>query len=251
MSLLRRLFLGLPTGGNPLVTGRPSRFYATVLFSLGLLTLATPPAGAQQVATGKLDSLLTALSTHDKLMGSLTLSRNGQVLYSRAFGYQQLSPALAATPATRYQVGSVTKMFTAVMIFQLIEEGKLTLNTPLATFFPQLPHAQTITMNQLLSHRSGLYSFTSDTAWVSGHLSSQTPAHLLRLIGQGKPAFAPGTQAAYNNSGYVLLGYIIERLTKQSYAQALQQRVLAKVGLRNTYCGVPSTPSGRKPMRTT
>ncbi|SFQ79200.1 serine hydrolase domain-containing protein [Hymenobacter arizonensis] len=226
----------------PPVPPRPPRARRLPPWLLGLLALAALPAGAQHLNTGKLDSLLTSLATHDKLMGSLALSRDGQVVYSRAFGPQQLRPAGSAPAATRYQVGSVTKMFTAVMIFQLIEEGKLTLATPLATFFPHLPNAQAITVDQLLSHRSGLYSFTSDSAWVSGHLSAQTPAQLLQLIGQGRPDFAPGTRAAYNNSGYVLLGYIIERLTKQSYAQALRRRVVARAGLVHTYDGGTEKP---------
>lgn len=206
-------------------------------FLLSYLLGAYQQAAAQSVPTQRLDSLLTTLATHHKLMGSVTLSHAGQVVYRRGFGYQQLDPSVSATPATRYLVGSVTKMFTAVMVFQLLEEKKLTLATPLATFFPQLPNARQITIDHLLRHRSGLYNFTIDSAWVSGRLRIQQPAQLLRLIGQGKPAFAPGTQAAYNNSGYVLLGYIIERLTKQSYAQALQQRVLRKADLRGTYCG--------------
>ena len=209
---------------------------------LGLLSLITFPAGAQQLTTLRLDSLLTSLATHDKLMGSLTLSHAGRVVYSRAFGYQQAETKTPATPATRYRIGSATKMFTAVLILQLIEEKKLTLITPLAAFFPQLPNARTITIDQLLGHRSGLYNFTEDTAWTSGHMPAKTPAQMLQLIGQGQPEFAPGTKAAYNNSAYVLLGYIVERLTKLPYAQALQKRVLTKAGLLNTYCGGPINP---------
>ena len=210
---------------------------------LVLLNLVAFSSGAQQATTLKLDSLLTSLATHDKLMGgSLMLSHDGQVVYNRAFGNRQLEPKVPATPATRYRIGSATKMFTAVMIFQLIEERRLILTTPLATFFPQLPNARTITIDQLLSHRSGLYNFTEDTTWVAGHMPAKTPAQMLQLIGRGKPAFAPGTKAAYSNSGYVLLGYIVERLTRLPYAQALQKRVLTKAGLVNTYCGGKINP---------
>ena len=212
-------------------------------FLLHSLVGAAQPAAAHLVPTQRLDSLLTTLAAHDKLMGSVTLSHAGQVVYQRAFGFQQLAPAIPATPTTHYLIGSATKMFTAVLIFQLVEEKKLTLATPLATFFPQLPHARRITIDHLLHHRSGLYNFTTDSAWVSGRLRIQQPAQLLRLIGQGPPAFAPGTQAAYNNSGYVLLGYIIERITKHSYAQAVHERIGRKVGLRDTYGGSVLTPA--------
>jgi CubicO group peptidase (beta-lactamase class C family) len=95
---------------------------AALLLS-GLLGAARPTA-AQVVPMQRLDSLLMTLATHDKLMSSVTLSHAGQVVYSRAFGCQRLAPAVPATPATRYLVGSVTKMFTAVLIFQLLEEKK-------------------------------------------------------------------------------------------------------------------------------
>jgi CubicO group peptidase (beta-lactamase class C family) len=105
------------------------------LFLAGLLGLTTLTAQAQQLNTAKLDSLLTTLSTHNKLMGSVMLSQNGKVVYSKAVGYAQLDGAtkVPATADTRYRVGSLTKMFTATMIMQLIEEKKLTLATPLAT----------------------------------------------------------------------------------------------------------------------
>ncbi|RYY07055.1 MAG: class A beta-lactamase-related serine hydrolase, partial [Cytophagaceae bacterium] len=88
---------------------------ARLLFLTGLLGASLPAAHAQQVNTAKLDSLLTSLATTNKLMGSLAVSRAGQVVYSRAFGYAQLNPRIPATPATRYRVGSISKMFTAVM----------------------------------------------------------------------------------------------------------------------------------------
>lgn len=213
---------------------RPTLALASLL-SLG--ALASP---AQSLNTAKLDSLLTTLATNNKAMGSLAISRNGQVVYRHAFGAAQLAGATAvpATPATRYRVGSVTKMFTATMIMQLIEEKKLTLDTPLAGFFPELPNAQAITIDQLLSHRSGLHDFTS-----GGELGRQTPAQLLAIIAKAAPDFAPGAKFAYSNSNYVVLGYIIEKLTRQPYAQALQKRIVARAGLQNTYYGGQIDPA--------
>ncbi|WP_051718667.1 serine hydrolase domain-containing protein [Hymenobacter sp. IS2118] len=229
----------LPAITNP-STAAPRPWARRICRATGLLVLlglSIFSGQAQQLNTTKLDSLLASLATHNKMMGSLAISRADRVVYSRAFGYQDVAAGTLATAATRYRVGSATKMFTAVMIFQLIEEKKLLLTTPLATFFPRFPNAQAITIDQLLSHRSGLYNFTNDTAWVSGHMAAQTPAQMLERISRGKPEFAPGTQADYTNSGYVLLGYIVEQLTKRTYAQALQKRVLAKIGLVDTYQG--------------
>ena len=212
--------------------------YATSL-SAALLSLNSFVTQAQQLNTAKLDSLLTSLAANQKMMGSLALSQNGKVVYSRAFGYLQADGATKtpATAATRYRVGSISKVFTATMIFQLIEEKKLTLATPLATFFPQLPNAQTITIDHLLSHHSGLHSFTNDAAYGSYMTQPQTQAQMLARMAALPPDFAPGAKAAYSNSNYVVLGYIVEKLTKMPYAQALQKRVVSKASLKSTYYG--------------
>jgi D-alanyl-D-alanine carboxypeptidase len=207
-----------------------------------LLGAATLTAHAQQLNTAKLDSLLTALATNNKMMGSLAVSRNGQVVYNHAFGAAQLTPPVPATTATRYRMGSITKMFTAVMIFQLIEEKKLTLDTKLATFFPQLPNASTITIDQLLSHRSGLHSLTADPAYLGYLTQPKTQAELLAIMANYQPDFEPGAKFDYSNSNYIVLGYLVEKLGKQPYAQALQKRVAAKAGLKNTYYGSKIDP---------
>ncbi len=210
-------------------------------FTAALLGLATLAGHAQTLNTAKLDSLLTTLAAHDKTMGSLVLSHEGKVVYSRAFGYAQLDGAtkIPATVATRYRVGSITKMFTATMIFQLIEEKKLALTTPLATFFPQLPNAKVITIDQLLSHRSGLHDFAAGGT----ELGRKTPAEMLAIIGKTTPDFEPGAKFAYSNSNYAVLGYLVEKLARQPYAQALQKRIVAKAGLLHTYYGGKINPA--------
>ncbi|WP_046242761.1 serine hydrolase [Hymenobacter terrenus] len=219
-------------------------FHRSAFVLIGLFGLGSQVSQAQEVNTAKLDSLLTALTVNNKLMGSVALSRNGTVVYSRAFGYQQLdgTTKIPATTATCYRVGSISKMFTATIIFQLIEEGKLTLATTLATYFPELPNAQSITVGHLLGHRSGLHSFTSDAAYKTYFTQPKTQAELLAIIGQTKADFAPGTKAEYSNTNYVVLSYIIEKITKRPYAQVLQQRVVAKAALKSTYYGGKINP---------
>lgn len=210
--------------------------YAGLLLLLSGLCFSS---SAQTLNKAKLDSLFTALATHDKAMGSLTLSQNGNVVYSRAIGYESIGATskTPATTATRYRVGSVSKMFTATMVFQLIDEGKLALTTPLATYFPELPNAKTITVGNLLNQRSGLHNFTSDAAYLTYLTQPQTQAEMVKLIGQSKPDFEPNAKFGYSNSNYVLLGYIIEKTTKQTYNQALQQRIATKAKLKDTYYG--------------
>ena len=208
----------------------------TGLFS-AFLCVSALAGQAQQLNTAKLDSLLNGLSTNHKMMGSLALSHDGQVVYSRAFGEAQEQPAVAATPATHYRVGSISKVFTATMIMQLVEEKKLALSTPLATFFPQMPNAAAITVDQLLSHRSGLHSLTDDAAYLGYMTQPKTQAELLAIMAAPKPDFEPGAKFVYSNTNFILLGYIVEKLTKMPYAQALQKRIAAKAGLKDTYYG--------------
>jgi CubicO group peptidase (beta-lactamase class C family) len=134
------------------------------------------------------------------------------------------------------------------MIFQLIEEKKLTLDTKLATFFPQLPNAKTITIEQLLSHRSGLHSFTDEAAYGTYMTQPKTQAEMLAIMAKFTPDFKPGAKFAYSNSGYTVLGYVIEKLGKQPYAQALQKRVVAKAGLKNTYYGGKIDPAKQEAL---
>ncbi|RSK50929.1 serine hydrolase domain-containing protein [Hymenobacter rigui] len=211
--------------------------------SISLLALPLLWAGTVTAQTAlpssfnkaKLDSLLTVLDAKHKLAGSLQLTQNGQVVYSRAIGPEQ--PNVPATTATRYRIGSISKTFTATIIMQLVEEGKLKLNAPIATWFPDLPNASTITVDQLLHHRSGLGDFTRDPAYVQYMTQPKTQAELLALIRARPVEFEPGARYDYNNSNYVLLGYVVEKVTRQPYAQALQKRITGKLGLKNTYYG--------------
>ena len=221
---------------------------ARLLLLTGLLSASLPAAQAQQLNTAKLDSLLTSLAANNKMMGSLALSHDGKVVYSRAFGYAQLAPKAPATPATRYRIGSISKMFTTVMILQLVEEKKLTLDTKLDKFFPQVPNAKTITIDQLLSHHSGIHNFTNDPAYLGYMTQPKTEAEMVAIIAAAKPDFEPGAKGEYSNSNFLLLGYIVEKLAKMPYAQALQKRIAKKAGLKDTYYGGKIDPSKQEAL---
>ena len=183
-----------------------------------------------------MDSLVDALNINNRVMVSIAITKNGQPLYSRAIGYSWYgAQKIPATTQTKYRIGSISKVFTAVMIFQLIEEGKLQLITPLSKFYPQLPNADKITIAQMLNHSSGIHSFTNDSSYVSWLNQKTTPAQLLAKI--TKSDFEPGTKHEYSNSNFVLLGYIIEKLDKKAYSAALKSRIVNKIGLPDTYYG--------------
>ncbi|PSL44314.1 CubicO group peptidase (beta-lactamase class C family) [Chitinophaga niastensis] len=185
----------------------------------------------------KLDSLLNILSANNQFMGSLTITRNGHVIYSKISGYEQLNDH-GQTPATehsKYRIGSISKLFTATIIFQLIDENKLTLNTKLDQFFPSVPNAKLITIGNLLNHHGGLSDLKSIPDFTSWTQSPKSEEDILKVISQSTVEFSPGTKAAYSNSGFILLSYIIERVCHQPYAQVLQVRICKKIGLSETY----------------
>lgn len=194
---------------------------------------------SQTFDKAKLDKFLDTLAEKNKAMGSLAISKDGKVLYTRAVGYSQINgnDKKASTTATKYRVGSISKMFTSVMIFQLVEEGKLKLTDTLDKFYPQIPNASKITIEHLLGHRSGIHSFTSDEEFGTWMMNPKTKEELVAVIAKGTPDFEPGAKQFYSNPNYILLGYIVEKLGGKPYQTALKERITSKIGLKDTYLG--------------
>jgi D-alanyl-D-alanine carboxypeptidase len=210
---------------------------ASIISFLILLSCSLISTG-QTFSTVKIDSLLNLLAEKNKAMGSLAIARNGSILYAKAIGYSQFTPQqIASTVKTRYRIGSISKMFTAVLIFQLTEEGKLELSTTLDKFFPSVPNAAKITIGNMLGHRSGIHSFTDDEAYLQYMTQTKTQDEMIRIIAESKPEFDPDTKTAYSNSNFVLLGYIVEKISKKPYNEVLQSGICKKAGLKDTYYG--------------
>ncbi len=210
-----------------------------------LLTLVWVTAGyAQTLDRAKLDQLFDRLLEKNKGMGSLTLAKDGKVLYTRSFGYSQINGTEKEplTATTKYRIGSITKTYTAVMIFQLVEEGKLKLTDTLDNFFPQIPNAAKITIGQILNHRSGIHNLESDGVWGK---QPRTKDEVVARIAQGQPDFEPDARHLYSNAGYVLLGYILEKAGGKPYQEALKERITSRVGLKDTYLGAGNTDPGK------
>jgi D-alanyl-D-alanine carboxypeptidase len=212
------------------------------LYAIALITalLLTAETGAQTVNTAKLDTLFARLDANNK--ATVTVYKNGKVLYNKSIGYKKIEGTAkqAADVHTKYRIGSITKMFTAAMIFELVDEKKLALDTKLDTFFPKIANANIITIGNMLNHHSGIHNFTNDDAYMTYHTSAKTQAELLEIFYKMPADFAPGEKAEYSNTNYVLLGYIIEKITGKSYAHELKTRITNKIGLKETYYGGPA-----------
>ena len=208
-----------------------------ILFNVWLI-LALHTCYSQAPDKNKLDQFFDRLAEKNKAMGSLTLVSDGKVLYSRTIGYSRISGIenKPLTASTRFRTGSITKMFTAAMILQLVEEGKLKLADTLSQFFPQVPNAGKITIGHILRHRSGIPNVTRNQN-SQGNVKTTpiTKEEMLALIVNTTPDFEPDTKYNYSNSGYQLLGLILEKATGKSYEEVLKERITSKIGLKNTY----------------
>ncbi|WP_158512925.1 serine hydrolase domain-containing protein [Flavisolibacter tropicus] len=210
----------------------------TLLILLMALTLCTA-AYAQPLDKAKLDQFFDRLSEKDKAMGSLFISKDANVQYTRSIGYSQINgiDKKPATAATKYRIGSVTKMFTAALIFQLAEEGRLKLTDHLDKFYPQIPNSNKITIANILAHRSGIHDVSEDQDVRTHRTSGISKEDMMTFIAKSKADFEPDTKYAYSNSGYFILGSIVEKVTGKSYNEAFKKQIASKIGLKDTYMG--------------
>lgn len=204
-----------------------------------LLTLSVTVSSAQVFNRQKMDSLFNRLAEKNKGMGSLAISKNGHVIYTKAIGFASMeaNEKIPASEKTKYRIGSITKMFTGVIIMQLVDEKKLSLDETLAAHFPGLPNASKITIGNLLNHRSGIHNFTDDSLYMTYYQSPKSQKEMLNILYQSPPDFEPGTKAEYSNSNYILLGYLAENITKNSYGELIKDRISKKLNVENTYAG--------------
>lgn len=194
---------------------------------------------SQQENFKQLDSLFEILSSNHKYMGTMTILKDGKQVYNKSVGYQYITETekKKASAASKYRVGSITKTFTAVMIFQLVDENKITLDALLSTYYPQIPNASKISIANLLNHSSGLYNITSDPTIEDWIYKPSSEKDMLSRLVTHEVDFQPSEKTNYSNTNYILLGYILEQIEGKSYKTLLKKRIIDKLGLKNTYVG--------------
>ncbi len=206
---------------------------------LAILVLLSNYAFSQNLDTEMLDDFFNSLERRNEAMGSIAISKSGELLYSKTIGYRKVKEGniTYSNARTHYKIWSITKTYTAIMIFQLIEEGKLSLTTTLDTYYPQMPNANKITIEQMLGHRSGIFDYVNDTDEEVNLRNFDSKDAIANRIAEFIPNFEPGKNFRYSNSNYLLLGYIIEILDDSTYEEALSKRITSKINLTNTYFG--------------
>jgi D-alanyl-D-alanine carboxypeptidase len=215
----------------------PSR--SALLASLTLVaTTANAFAQVNEASFKKLDALFSEQVSKKKSPSySVAVVQHGKVVYAKGFGMANLEDDVAATPSTVYRIGSITKQFTATMIMQLVKEGKLRVDDPFENILPEMPKAWAkVTVKNLLNHTSGIKSYTEIPDLFAGDAMKPTnPAGIIKTVESSPMDFEPGAKWHYNNTGYELLGMIIEKLDKRPYADSLKARILTPLGMDHTY----------------
>jgi CubicO group peptidase (beta-lactamase class C family) len=184
----------------------------------------------------KIDELLTAYAGQNKLNGSVLVAQKGKIIYEKGFGYRNAETKTPNDVNSIFQIGSITKQITAGVIMQLQQEGKLSVQDKLSKYFSGFTNGDKITIENLLTHTSGIHNYTDDTVLVG---SSDVTKHYSRnemiKIFQGYPPdFEPGAKWNYSNSAYSILGYIIEKVEKKPYEKVVRERIFQPLGMKNS-----------------
>jgi CubicO group peptidase (beta-lactamase class C family) len=196
--------------------------------------------GQTQDAAAKADQYLTAWANQGRFSGAVLIAKGDKILLRKGYGKANFELNVANTPEMTFRIGSITKMFTAFSILQLEEQGKLSVNDPVAKYVPEVPAAWgAITIHQLLCHKSGIPDFVNGKMY--GDFSD--PRHVENALGEytEKPLLsAPGATLRYSNSGYVLLGRVIEKVSGKSYGDYIAENILKPAGMTHTSVDRPS-----------
>ena len=190
--------------------------------------------------TDKLDALINAYAKMYKFNGAALVAKNGVILLNKGYGYRNAGDKIANTEQTVFQLGSVTKQFTSAIILKLQQEKKLSVLDKLSKYFPGYPKGDSITIEHLLTHTSGIFNYTNDGNFMANEVAKSASREKIMALFKDRPLdFPPGTGWNYSNSGYSLLGYIIEDVTKTPYEQVVRKYIFTP--LKMTHSGFDFT----------
>jgi CubicO group peptidase (beta-lactamase class C family) len=190
--------------------------------------------------TDKLDALINAYAKMYKFNGAALVAKNGVILLNKGYGYRNATDKIANSEQTVFQLGSITKQFTSAIILKLQQEKKLSVSDKLTKYFPGYPKGDSITIEQLLTHTSGIFNYTNNGTFMENEVTKSASREKIMALFKDKPLdFSPGTGWNYSNSAYSLLGYIIEDVTKMPYEQVVRKYIFTP--LQMTHSGFDFT----------
>lgn len=189
-----------------------------------------------QSLSEKVDNIIkTEFNEKDGPGGVFLISKKGKPIYEKAFGLANLELNVELQPNSVFQIGSMTKQFTSVAILLLEQEGKLNTSDYISTYIPDYPNGNKISIHHLLTHTSGIKDFTKTKGLSEIAQKEMTPKMMVDFFKNEPGDFQPGEKFEYNNSGYVVLGYIIELVSGKTYEEFIKSYIFDKIGMNNSY----------------
>jgi CubicO group peptidase (beta-lactamase class C family) len=233
-------FISFMSIAHPHTTkGRPmqrSRLYLLFLL-LGISLSFWIHTSFAQSKAQKIDDLITLYNDYRQFNGSVLVAENGKVILKKGYGLANIEWNIPNQPDTRFRLGSITKQFTSMLIMQLVQQGKIRLDGKISDYLPYYPKktGDRITIHHLLTHTSGIPNYTSFPSFRAElERKPYTPEVFTRVFADSALEFEPGTKWAYSNSGYFVLGAVIEKVTGKPYEQVLRENILAPLGMSGT-----------------
>jgi CubicO group peptidase (beta-lactamase class C family) len=207
------------------------KLFILIFFLLG----ATSSTFAQDKAA-KIDELMKLYNDSGYFNGAVLVAENGKVIYKKGFGFANMEWNVPNTPDTKFRIASIVKQFTATLILQMVEQGKIKLDGKITDYLPDYRKdtGDIVTIHHLLNHTSGIPDFPGVPGFESISRNPQKVPDFVKKFASGDLQFEPGTKYAYNNSAYFILGAIIEKLTGKTYEQVLKEKIFDPLGMKNT-----------------
>jgi CubicO group peptidase (beta-lactamase class C family) len=195
-----------------------------IFISFYIITAALSLSAQETVQ--KLDELVAAYAKNESFNGTVLVAQNGKILLQKGYGYKNADKKEMNDGNTIFQIGSITKQFTSALILHLQEQKKLSIHDKVSKYFPALPFADSVTIENLLTHTSGIYNYTNNENFMKNEAVKPTSQEKIFALFKDKPLeFQPGSKFNYSNSGYMLLGYIVEKVTGKPYEKAMHETI--------------------------
>jgi CubicO group peptidase (beta-lactamase class C family) len=189
-----------------------------------------------QTKADKIETLLNQYHKFQEFNGSALVAEGGEIIYKNGFGMANMEWNIPNTPETKFRLGSITKQFTAMLIMQLVEDGKLKLDIPISAYIPDYPKekGEKITIHYLLTHTSGIPNYTDLPSFGKIMRDPLKPIDLIKTFWDLPLDFEPGARFNYSNSGYIVLGYIIEEVSGKTYEDELKEKIFEPLNMKNS-----------------
>jgi CubicO group peptidase (beta-lactamase class C family) len=220
---------------------KPIRKSVALVLAVLVMSVASRRESCAQSVAAQIDAVISEYAANGDFHGTALVAGNGEVLFKKGYGWANYEWDIPNMPDTKFRLGSITKQFTSMLIMQLVQEGKLKLDGKISDYLPDYPkdEGSRVSVHHLLTHTSGIPSYTGMRMFGEIARDPYPPREFIKFFADSAFEFEPGSQYRYNNSGYFLLGVIIEEVTGKPYATVLQERIFGPLGMTSSGYDMP------------